>query len=85
MAVLTSLLRCSFSTPQLQSSQFQRWNTWIVGMKIGRAFSLTNTTQFQIRRRTLIYAVSQDAEKSFKKTVEVDKLIDMLRDSNPTE
>ncbi|PIA55945.1 hypothetical protein AQUCO_00700335v1 [Aquilegia coerulea] len=86
MAVLTSLLRCSFSTPQLQSSQFQRWNTWIVGMKIGRAISLTNSTsQLQRRRRTLIYAVSQDAENSFKKTVEVDKLIDMLRDSNPTE
>lgn len=37
------------------------------------------------RRKTLICAVSQDAEESFKKTVEVDRLIDMLRDANPQE
>ncbi|GAV62380.1 hypothetical protein CFOL_v3_05904 [Cephalotus follicularis] len=37
------------------------------------------------RRRTLICAVNQDAEKAFKKTVEVDRLIDMLRDANPKE
>lgn len=30
-------------------------------------------------------AVNQDAEKSFHKTVEVDRLIDTLRDSNPRE
>ncbi|XP_020113369.1 uncharacterized protein LOC109727621 isoform X1 [Ananas comosus] len=36
-------------------------------------------------RSTLVYAVDQDAEKSFKKTVEADRLIDMLRDSNPRE
>lgn len=33
----------------------------------------------------MICAVSQDAEESFKKTVEVDRLIDMLRDANPIE
>ncbi|KAF8410524.1 hypothetical protein HHK36_003055 [Tetracentron sinense] len=38
-----------------------------------------------INRRTLICAVNQDAEKSFKKTVEVDRLIDMLRDANANE
>lgn len=38
-----------------------------------------------INRRTLICAVNQDAEKSFKKTVEVDRLIDMLRDANAKE
>uniref|UniRef100_A0A2P2KWD8 Uncharacterized protein LOC105134468 isoform X2 n=1 Tax=Rhizophora mucronata TaxID=61149 RepID=A0A2P2KWD8_RHIMU len=37
------------------------------------------------RRRTLICAVNQGAEESFKKTVEVDRLIDMLRDANPSE
>ncbi|XP_021661290.2 uncharacterized protein LOC110650569 isoform X2 [Hevea brasiliensis] len=36
-------------------------------------------------RKTLICAVSEDAEESFKKTVEVDRLIDMLRDANPRE
>ena len=33
----------------------------------------------------MICAVSQDAEESFKKTVEVDRLIDMLRDASPRE
>ncbi|KAL3597393.1 hypothetical protein D5086_009030 [Populus alba] len=37
------------------------------------------------KRRTLICAVNQDPEDSFKKTVEVDRLIDMLRDANPRE
>ncbi|GMP48135.1 hypothetical protein CsSME_00015597 [Camellia sinensis var. sinensis] len=36
-------------------------------------------------RRTLICAVNQDAEESFKKTVEVDRLIDTLRDANANE
>lgn len=38
-----------------------------------------------INRRTLICAVNQDAEESFKKTVEVDRLIDMLRDATENE
>jgi hypothetical protein len=33
----------------------------------------------------LIYAASQAAEEAFKKTVEVDRLIDTLRDANPNE
>ena len=33
----------------------------------------------------LIHAVYQDAEKSFKKTLEVDQLIDMLGDSTAGE
>ncbi|KAL2254786.1 UNVERIFIED_CONTAM: hypothetical protein Sindi_0273300 [Sesamum indicum] len=36
-------------------------------------------------RKTLICAVNKDAEKSFKKTVEVDRLIDMLRDADDKE
>ncbi|URE15039.1 hypothetical protein MUK42_11092 [Musa troglodytarum] len=36
-------------------------------------------------RRTAICAVNQDAEKSFKKTVEVDHLIDMLKVANARE
>ncbi|CAL9104473.1 unnamed protein product [Musa textilis] len=36
-------------------------------------------------RRTAICAVNQDAEKSFKKTVEVDRLIDMLKVANARE
>ncbi|KAJ0971062.1 hypothetical protein J5N97_019021 [Dioscorea zingiberensis] len=37
------------------------------------------------RRRNLVFAVNKDAEKSFQKTVEVDRLIDMLKDSNSRE
>lgn len=38
------------------------------------------------QRRSLIHAVNQDAEKAFKKTLQVDRLIDLLRDSsNPRE
>lgn len=33
----------------------------------------------------MICAVNQDAEKAFKKTVEVDRLIDMLREATPNE
>ena len=38
-----------------------------------------------MNRRNLVFAVNQDAEKSFQKTVEVDRLIDMLRESNSRE
>ncbi|PKA50248.1 hypothetical protein AXF42_Ash017842 [Apostasia shenzhenica] len=55
----------------------------------GRAFGeLQHSPNSSANRRrcsTLIYAINQDAEKSFKKTLEVDRLIDMLRVSNPRE
>ncbi|KAK6946304.1 hypothetical protein RJ641_013848 [Dillenia turbinata] len=38
-----------------------------------------------INRRTLIFAVNEDAEKLFKQTVEVDRLIDSLRDASADE
>ncbi|KAK9113033.1 hypothetical protein Scep_020552 [Stephania cephalantha] len=37
------------------------------------------------RRTNLIFAVNQDAEKAFQKTVEADRLIDLLRDANANE
>ncbi|XP_019165949.1 PREDICTED: uncharacterized protein LOC109161862 isoform X1 [Ipomoea nil] len=37
------------------------------------------------RRRTLICAANQDAENSFRKTVEMDRLIDMLRAADDKE
>lgn len=36
-------------------------------------------------RKTFICAANQDAEEAFKKTVEIDRLIDMLREANPRE
>ncbi|GMH18166.1 hypothetical protein Nepgr_020007 [Nepenthes gracilis] len=52
-------------------------------IKIGtlKLFSLTELK----RRTTLVCAVSKDAEEDFKKTVELDRLIDMLREVNPKE
>lgn len=38
-----------------------------------------------INRRNLVCAVNQDAEEAFKKTVEVDRLIDMLKDASDQE
>ncbi|KAE9616490.1 hypothetical protein Lal_00034211 [Lupinus albus] len=35
------------------------------------------------RRTTFICAANQEAEESFKKTVEIDRLIDLLREANP--
>ncbi|KAL2927245.1 Lysine--tRNA ligase [Bienertia sinuspersici] len=37
------------------------------------------------QRKTLVCAANQDAEEAFKKTVEVDRLIDTLKDANPKE
>ncbi|KAI8014058.1 hypothetical protein LOK49_LG05G02003 [Camellia lanceoleosa] len=49
-----------------------------------KLFSSIDVKECQ-NRRTLICAVNQDAEESFKKTVEVDRLIDTLRDANANE
>ncbi|KAK7312309.1 hypothetical protein VNO77_36078 [Canavalia gladiata] len=43
------------------------------------------TSSFGRRRTTFICAVNQEAEDAFKMTVEIDRLIDMLRDANPHE
>ncbi|CDO97004.1 unnamed protein product [Coffea canephora] len=52
--------------------------------KLALQFSSTNFPQ-HYRRRTSVWAVNQNAEESFKKTVAVDRLIDMLRDANDKE
>ncbi|KAL0384045.1 UNVERIFIED_CONTAM: hypothetical protein Sradi_2798800 [Sesamum radiatum] len=58
-----------------------RWNNGKLG---GRKFASLNFVGWK-QRKTLICAVNKDAEKSFKKTVEVDRLIDMLRDADDKE
>ncbi|XP_030943713.1 uncharacterized protein LOC115968453 isoform X3 [Quercus lobata] len=45
----------------------------------------TAETPLADSRRNLIYAASQGAEEAFKKTVEVDRLMDTLRDANPNQ
>uniref|UniRef100_A0A164V253 Uncharacterized protein n=1 Tax=Daucus carota subsp. sativus TaxID=79200 RepID=A0A164V253_DAUCS len=61
-----------------------RWNGGFnsASAKIRHLFSINIGF---VSRRTLLCAVSKDAEESFKKTVEVDHLIDMLRDADEKE
>ncbi|XP_077212105.1 uncharacterized protein LOC143847235 isoform X3 [Tasmannia lanceolata] len=70
--------------PSIRNSWFQRSKFGIGGTEKLRVFSFISSSKWE-RRRTLIYAVNQDAEESFKKTVEVDRLIDTLRDANANE
>ncbi|KAK9064961.1 hypothetical protein SSX86_016344 [Deinandra increscens subsp. villosa] len=39
----------------------------------------------ELKLRNLVYAVNQDAEDAFKKTVELDRLIDMLKNASDRE
>ncbi|XP_062177753.1 uncharacterized protein LOC133882566 [Alnus glutinosa] len=67
-----------------QSSLFQSWRAGVFKLRWLKPFSSTTSMDWK-RRRNLIYAASQAAEEAFKKTVEVDRLIDTLRDANPNE
>nr|XP_010908545.1 uncharacterized protein LOC105034911 isoform X2 [Elaeis guineensis] len=75
-----------FRSPfHLLSSRSRRWGSFRdSGLEIWKSCPLMFPQKCE-RRRTLIYAVGQDAEKSFKATVEVDRLIDLLRDSTSRE
>ncbi|KAG1359045.1 hypothetical protein COCNU_08G004910 [Cocos nucifera] len=69
----------------LSSSRSRRWGSFRDSVsEIWKSCPLMFPQKCE-RRRALIYAVDQDAEKSFKTTVEVDRLIDMLRDSSSRE
>ncbi|XP_062022934.1 uncharacterized protein LOC133739212 [Rosa rugosa] len=65
-------------------SLLKNWDVMVSGMWRPRPFRSANLMDCK-KRRTLICAVNQDAEEAFKKTVEVDRLIDKLRDANPIE
>lgn len=79
----------------LSSTLNLRLPCWI-GFSIYRSYSLLyDNSQVElltitgflniINRQTLICAVNQEAEESFKKIVEVDRLIDTMRDANGNE
>ncbi|GKV24124.1 hypothetical protein SLEP1_g33776 [Rubroshorea leprosula] len=73
-----------FHCSVMKTSLLKGWKS--VVHELGGFKPLTSTnSKFWKRRRTLICAVNQDAEEAFKKTVEVDRLIDLLRDANPQE
>ncbi|KAG4114184.1 hypothetical protein ERO13_D12G030600v2 [Gossypium hirsutum] len=74
-----------FNCNVLQSPFLKDWNLGLSRKERFEPFTSTASIELRRRRRTLICAVNQDAEKAFKKTVEVDRLIDMLREANPSE
>ncbi|XP_042062762.1 uncharacterized protein LOC121806706 isoform X1 [Salvia splendens] len=61
--------------------QCRRWNNRMLGQVKVTSLKFVGWKQ----RRNLICAVDKDAEKSFKKTVEIDRLIDILRDADDKE
>ncbi|CAK9315930.1 unnamed protein product [Citrullus colocynthis] len=73
----------SASSSYRPMSDFPKWNVGVFKTWNLRAFPLSPVNVR--RRRTLIYAVNQDAEEAFKKTVEVDRLIDTLRNASSIE
>nr|KJB47558.1 hypothetical protein B456_008G031500 [Gossypium raimondii] len=74
-----------FNCNGLQSPFLKDWHLGLSRKERFEPFTSTASIELRRRRRTLICAVNQDAEKAFKKTVEVDRLIDMLREANPSE
>ncbi|KAI3525265.1 hypothetical protein L1887_03940 [Cichorium endivia] len=75
------LSRSASTSPTSLSSSPRRWH---IRIKSNNTFPLTSLSETN-RRRNLVFAVSQDTEEAFKKTVEVDRLIDMLKDANDQE
>ncbi|KAJ4716589.1 Laminin subunit alpha-1 [Melia azedarach] len=85
MATLFAAMAPITAPLKLQSSLLQkRWNVRIFRMTRLNPFPSTSLIERK-SRRNLMCAASQDAEEAFKKTVEVDRLIDTLRDANPKE
>ncbi|KMT00376.1 hypothetical protein BVRB_9g216810 [Beta vulgaris subsp. vulgaris] len=85
IAVATSCSTSISSSHYCSFSQHNLGQTWKLGTirlyKMMKHFPPTSFNQ----RRNLVCAVSQGAEEAFKKTVEVDRFIDTLRDANPKE
>ncbi|XP_024979665.1 uncharacterized protein LOC112516699 [Cynara cardunculus var. scolymus] len=75
-----SLIRCNPVSPASSSSP-PRCHLRIPS---NSSFPVTSLTETK-RRRYLVCAVDQDAEDAFKKTVEVDRLIDMLKGASDRE
>ncbi|CAI9286570.1 unnamed protein product [Lactuca saligna] len=87
---MATALLSSPSPPLLRSispfpiSLFQSSRRWHIRTRNINTFHKTSLTETN-RRRNLVFAVNQDTEEAFKKTVEVDRLIDMLKDATDQE
>ncbi|KAK9060424.1 hypothetical protein SSX86_021128 [Deinandra increscens subsp. villosa] len=75
------LLRPTSSSPTSLSSSPLKSH---IRISNNNAFPVTTRTDTK-RRRNLVYAVNQEAEDAFKKTVELDRLIDMLKNASDRE
>ncbi|KAJ0493702.1 hypothetical protein HanIR_Chr12g0589111 [Helianthus annuus] len=71
----------SSSSPTFLSSSPR---TWHIRIPNSNAFAATTRTDTK-KRRNLVCAVNKGAEDAFKKTVEVDRLIDMLKSASDHE
>nr|AFK49222.1 unknown [Lotus japonicus] len=78
---------CSFFSnpnPYPQGAPLQ--NSKIPTLCNNKPSSILTPFHLNLRRRTtFICAANQDPEEAFKKTVEIDRLIDMLREANPRQ
>ncbi|GKD25938.1 hypothetical protein Tco_1232152 [Tanacetum coccineum] len=73
---------CSQTTP-LQSSSYRTWNIRI--FRSNNSFPLTLNHTNTTTRGHIVCAANQEAEEAFKKTVEVDRLIDALKNASDQE
>ncbi|KAB2635539.1 hypothetical protein D8674_026073 [Pyrus ussuriensis x Pyrus communis] len=67
----------------LTTSFLKKWDV-VEMLRRPKPFGSSNHTGLK-KRRTLICVANQDVEEAFRKTVEVDRLIDKLGDLNPIE
>ncbi|KAK8460200.1 hypothetical protein SEVIR_2G295250v4 [Setaria viridis] len=79
-AATSTSLRPSYPSPPRFASLPRRWCWGILVHPAG-----LSAFHAERRRRTLLCAADKAPEESLKKTIEVDRLIDMLRDANPRE
>ncbi|XP_057788456.1 uncharacterized protein LOC131005477 isoform X1 [Salvia miltiorrhiza] len=81
MATATCFFTSTSTSHVCSFLQCRRWNNRMLGQVKFTSLNFVGWKQ----RRNLICAVDKDAEKSFKKTVEIDRLIDILRDADDKE
>ncbi|KAK1414373.1 hypothetical protein QVD17_30117 [Tagetes erecta] len=88
MATATALLSSPSShiiRSSSSSSPASCSTKWHIRFSNNNAFPLTTRIIDAKTRRNLVCAVKQEAEDAFKKTVEVDRLIDMLKNASDQE
>ncbi|XP_010555273.1 PREDICTED: uncharacterized protein LOC104824803 [Tarenaya hassleriana] len=88
MAAISSI-QCFFSccdaSPHLRDQNVSLWR-WTSRVLMFRSLHPSPVSGAELKRRgAFVRAAKQDAEGAFKKTVEIDRMIDALKDANPRE